>query len=295
MKRLLKNILAVFIFLLVLSSCYDDYQNDFEYTATYFSMQSPLRTLIVNEEEPTTFEIGAMLGGRYVNENTETVEFIIDPTILQDPSISLELLPENYYELSNESQITIPSGEVLGKVTVTLSEAFFNDELAHTVHYALPVRIVSTSLDSILPNQDHTIIAVKYENKYYGAYRVKGVDYTLDASQNITNTFRYSVDDLHQNIYTTSGTLAKDTCTLPYIGSDITAFNSIKLSVSGDGNVLISPHEVQSNVVVSGTGKYEPENKVFYLDYTYEKAGEMHQVYDTLYHFAYPMDVETWR
>lgn len=295
MNRIIKNISIVALLVLVMTSCYDDYKFDFEYTATYFAMQSPLRTVVVQEGEPTTFSFGAALGGRYYNESTETVDFEIDPTLLEDTTINLQLLPESYYELSNESQMTIQAGETLGSITVTLTDAFFQDELAHTVHYALPVRIVDTSLDSILTEQESTIIAVKYENKYYGAYRVKGVDYTLDNSMNTVNTFQYSVSDLHQNIYTTFGTLAKDISTVPYLGSDITAFNSMKLAVSDNGDVVISANEVKASVEVSGGGKYNADDKVFFLDYTYEKDGEMHQVYDTLYHFVYPMSVESWR
>lgn len=297
MKQIFKKLFIAVGLVLMVSSCYDEYKNDYEFSGTYFSMQSPLRNIIVEDDGTIVpIEFGAMLSGRYENTANETVDFEIDATMLNDTSINLVLLPEAYYELSNESQIQIPSGEKLGTVTVTIKEAFLNDPMAHKVNYALPIRIVKTSLDSILVGMDSTIIAVKYQNGYYGAYRVQGVDYTTDAVGTPIDTVAYTDPDFHQNAYTISGTLAMDTVTLPYIGKDVSGNNVMKLAVATDGSVIVSNHTVETGVVIAGTGSYDEANKRFTLDYTYtDKNGDPHEVMDTLTHFDVPMSLETWR
>ncbi len=293
MKKMIKNLLVVSGLALLATSCYDDYKKDFDYTATYFSMQSPFRTVLVEDGKALPIEVGAMLSGRYVNENNETVDFEIDSTMLD--GTGLTLLPAEYYTLSNESQITIPSGKKLGTIDVNFTEAFLNDSNAHKLYYALPFKITSTSLDSILPEQDSTIVAVKYQNEYYGVYRVKGVDYAPGK-----DTVVYSNPDFHQNEFVISSSLAMDTVVLPYVGNDRSGKNNIKLAVN-DGDVTIMAGTVEAGVTISGNGSYvkavEDKKTVhkFYLDYDYtDKDSIQHQVMDTLIHFDIPMSLEDW-
>lgn len=294
MKQLLKNVFIALVLVFAMASCYDEYKVDYDYTSTYFSMQSPLRTVVDTEGEALTFEFGTMLSGRYENTANEVVEYEIAPSMLADTTVPFKLLPESYYELSNNSQITIESGSKLGVVTVTLNENFTNDDSSYIEYYALPLRIVSTTIDSILPDMDSTIIAVKCQNKYYGAYRVQGVDYKLDATNQPVDTTIYTNEDFHQNAYTVSGSLSKNIVTLPYMGKEVDGSNSMKVTLNNNA-VVIESFNVEANVVINGSGSYDADSKKFYLDYTYDKAGELHQVYDTLTHFAVPMSLETWR
>lgn len=280
---------------LFLQSCYDDYKTDFEFTSTYFSLQTPLRTLVMEDGKDLSFEVGVVLSGKYTNDQKEVVDFSMPSTMLD--GTGLELLPSSYYEISNTGQFVIEKGTILGTVKITLTDDFVNDPLAHTTHYALPFKITDASVDSVLAGKDSTIVAVKYQNKYYGAYWLKGVDYTLDDTDAKVDTFKYSEEDLVSNLYFITETTAKDTTVVKYLGADKSGNNSLKMGIKDDGSLVVLAHNTKAADVitdVAGTGKYDKENKIITLDYIYVKDAVKHQVKDTLYHFDTPMSVETW-
>jgi len=278
---------------LMLQACYDDYKDDFDYTTTYFALQNQLRTLVVEEGKDLSTEIGVMLGGVYSNTENHNVSFEVDPSML-DLYPQLNILPAQYYTLSNDNAIEIPKGEVLGKVLLTLNENFINDVNAHKQHYALPLRILSSDVDSILDGKDSTIIALRYQNQYYGQYWLKGIDYTLDASNQIISEFAYSNDDLVNNINLRISTLAIDSCYLPYAGVD-QKNNALKLKISNGEVEVLGDEDINTFSNITGNGKYDKDNKIFTLDYTYENQGVTHHVKDTLYYFHTPMSVEYWQ
>jgi hypothetical protein len=290
-----KIVLIPIVLMFLLSSCYDDYKLDFDYTATYFALQSPLRTLIVQDgKDELSMEVGVVLAGVYENKANEVVNFEVRPTLLANYP-QLTLLPADYYTISNPNQMDIPKDQILGKVTITLNEKFINDPKAHLLNYALPLKITGTTLDSILAGKDSTIIAIKYQNKYYGAYWVKGVDHTLNTTGQIASSFKYSNADLVKNTNKLITTLAKDSCSVPYIGADLTGANKLKLQIKTDGSVTIIPGVLKDMTNISGTGQYDKTKKVFTLDYSYTKTGVQHHVLDTLYHFDSPLKVEKWQ
>ena len=90
MKRLFRKSLIPFILIFVLQSCYEDYKKDFEYTATYFAMQDPLRTVLVEDGTDLAIEIGVMLGGKYENDRNESVLFEKRKAVLR---IKIAVLP----------------------------------------------------------------------------------------------------------------------------------------------------------------------------------------------------------
>lgn len=145
---------------------------DFNYTATYFPYQYPVRTLVLGDsyfdnanDNNHRFVISATMGGVYDNTKNITVEYIVDETLtnnlyavtLTNDTIKVLPLPREYYTLSNPSQMVIPSGSLSGGVTVQLTDAFFNDEKAVGYKkgyigatYVVPLRIVSATTDSVL-------------------------------------------------------------------------------------------------------------------------------------------------
>lgn len=280
--------------MLLLQACYDDYKLDFDHTSTYFALQSPLRTLLVEDGKDLSLEVGVVLAGVYENKANEVVNFEIQPQMLINYP-QLTLLPADYYTISNSNQIDIPIGEISGSVKIVLNDKFLNDPKAHLLNYALPLRITGTTADSILTGKDSTIIAIKYENLYYGQYWIKGVDHTLNVTGEIASSAVYSNKDLVKNSNKLITTLAKDSCSIPYVGSDLTGANKLKIQIKTDGTANIIPGVLTNMTNVSGTGKYDKAKKIFTLDYTYTKTGVQHHVLDTLYHFAVPMKVEKWQ
>lgn len=290
MKRLI--IIAIGL-LFIFQACYEDYKYDYLYTSTYFAVQNPLKTVVMEKDKDVSFEVGVMLGGKYKNDQEWTVDYEIDPSMLDDVE-TLNLLPSDYYTLSDEGKFIIKEGEYLGTITVTLNSKFFNDTLATKLYYALPLRITNSTTDSILSDMDSTIVAIKFQNRYYGAYWVKGVDNTLNASGNVNSSSIYTNADLVLNKHVTFKTLAKNISVVPHVGSVFSDAENMNLTIDPNGSVSISTGEPGNFSEVNGEGKYNMEEGIFTLDYSYLNGSEKHHVMDTLIYFDTPMSQELW-
>jgi len=278
--------------LLLLQGCYDEYKTDYEFTTTYFSLQKPFRTLLIEEGKDLSMEVGVVLSGKYVNNVNEVVGFEMPSSLLD--GTGLELLPSSYYDISSTDEFVIKSGSILGTVKITLNDNFLNDPLANTLHYALPFQITSSSADSILAGKDYTIVAIRYQNMYYGSYWIKGADVTLDESDMPVDTFVYSNKDLSKNLYTIFSTSAQDTSIVNFVGADKSGNNKMKLGIKADGSIEVKSSATSDISNITGSGNYDKENRIFTLNYTYMKGAVKHSVKDTLYHFDTPMSLVTW-
>lgn len=172
--------LAVF-----LTSCYDEFRNDYPYTTVAFSAATGgLSTTgelgrTVVKDEGLKLQIGVYLAGVLENKEERWVRFAIDPTLLA--GTSYELMPEDYYTLSNANTFTISKGEFIGKLSIVLdSVKFLNDPKAVSYTYAIPIKLTETSADSILPSQSTKIVVIKYINHYEGFYDHTGTYSTFD-------------------------------------------------------------------------------------------------------------------
>lgn len=290
MKKLL--IIAIGL-MFIFQACYDDFKFDYEYTTTYFAVQNPVRTVVVEEDKELTFEIGVMLGGKYFNDEEWTVQYKIDETML-DSINALNVLPSDYYTLSDNSKFVIKEGEYMGAITVTLNEKFLADTSAAKLYYALPLKITSSTTDSILTTMDSTIVAIQFQNEYYGAYWVKGVDYTLDGSETAKDTTIYSDPDLVTNKYITFGTKTTDVSTVPHVGNNFSGDENLNMTIAPDGSVNITSGTNSAFTNVSGSGNYNKEAKTFTIDYTYFNGAEKHHAMDTLIYFDTPLQMEEW-
>src|SRR5690606_30900262 len=145
MKRT-KNIF-IGLLLIVVASCspYDEFTEDVDFSIVYFGTQKPLRTIVAYDE--MSIKVGVALGGKRTNETGETVDYVIEPALLEDLDIignhQFELLPSDYYTIEG-AEMVVPAGEFIGDVTVRLNTALFTaDEKSLTNHYAIPLKIMS--------------------------------------------------------------------------------------------------------------------------------------------------------
>jgi hypothetical protein len=185
MNKLFTLLILLIVSGLVVTSCYDPYRTDYDYTTVAFSTASgdandsgTLERTVV-KGEGLNLDFGVYLGGVIENEEEYVAEFEIDPSLLS--GTSYEMMPDDYYTLSDNSQFIIPEGESVGAVTVELDSAnFVNDPDAVESHYAIPFRLTSTSADSILPSQSTKILVIKYMSQYAGFYEQTGSFTTYD-------------------------------------------------------------------------------------------------------------------
>jgi len=144
-------------------------------------------------------QIMGTFGGAYSNKSDITIGIKVDNSLCDGLSFvgggAVLPMPSNYYTLSS-NQITIPKGDVMGPVTVQLTDAFFADPLSITNTYVIPVVMTSVqNADSILsgtpnvdsPNRcvasdwsvvpkDYILYAVKYINPWDANYLRRGTD-----------------------------------------------------------------------------------------------------------------------
>jgi hypothetical protein len=280
--KIIKKIILFTSILLVLAGCkYEDFVTDFTFSSVYFPRQTNTRSFVVGENQ--SIEIGVVMGGKIgLNNPEQSVEFVIDPTLLVGKGLTL--IPRDYYTLSDSSHIIIPTGKVQGAIIMTIDTAkFLNDPLAAKAKYALPLRIVNTSIDSILPSKSTEIITLKFENKHFGNYYHNGVvEITTTTS---TQTTYYHQEEPVTNavnnwILTTTGPYSVLTNGIINIKGGI---NVLSLTIAKDNTIRLKNNPI-SPIIVSPNGpcNYNPVKKEFYLQYKYTNAGKTYSAKDTL-------------
>ena len=205
MNTNMKRTLLVFSAMLVLTSCYEDYVRDYDYTAAYAAFQYDLRTFVCGEDVEIGFTTA--LGGVVSNDRDRKVSVEIDNALLSadlsdfDPThrtipftamdglmgtaplgalsqdyvtkeitaagiTSLEPLPESYFTTSGPVQIK--RGYHTGDFFLYPTEEMFQDEKILKPYYALGFRILSADVDSLITEKSFQIMAVKVENRFWG-------------------------------------------------------------------------------------------------------------------------------
>jgi hypothetical protein len=267
MKKLFVLLIVVGLF----SSCYDEFRLDNVFTAVAFSSADGGSNIVgvmhrtVVKNEGLKMDIGINLTGVLDNQEERWAEFTIDPTLLDAEKIKTvgyELLPSDYYTLSG-SKFIIKPGETLGKVTLTLdSVKFVNDPKALKHIYALPLRLTSTSEDSINANLNTKVIVIKYINHYEGFYDQTGtlIDYDAKGVQTSTSALK--------NVLSFT-TLSLDSVTSDGMFNMTGAAYTMKILVKSDNTVYLGNTKGSAKNVVTpdGSNTYDPSTSTFTLNY----------------------------
>ena len=305
------------LLLLLLSACenqpitFDDYG----ITACYFPYQSPARTIILGKYDEGfndndnlhQFEIGVTMTGVYTNKLDRKVYFELDTALLSNVANS-KYLPVDQYTIETTSPVTIPKGDIKGRIMVKLTDAFFNDPKNASAfytatgvvcNYSIPLKITRVEgLDSILRGKaivatpkrtvatdwsilpkDYTLYGVKYINKYHGYYLRRGADKLINATTNaVFGTKTYRSQYVEGSEVTKASTVDLNTVLVPSI---IRRYNapdggtlSLKLQFATDGTCTVT-NNVTNAVIGSGSLKENGDiwggktRDVIYLDYAY--------------------------
>jgi len=304
---------------------------DYDYKSVYFPIQLPLRTLSLGEDRVDNsldrqyaFDMAVGIGGMYENKKSWTVDFALDPTLLDSvyhntTNLKILQLPSSYYTMTPTGTATIPKGEFTGRIRVQLTSSFFDDTLAITGQYVVPLKITDTSADTILEgkaaisNADRRVksnwesnkspknwvmYGIKYVNAYHGTYLHRGRDIQVTTATGVPfdttvwrNPFGYIEKDPLIKLFTIGRNKAISNGVGPLVGT-----NSMTLTFANDkgdpGAVTITPRD-GSPISVTGSGQYF--NKAtsqekwtlltwqsMYLTYTYDDGTLTHNITDTL-------------
>lgn len=281
----MKKIIYFTFALLLMVSCkdyfYNDYTTDFEYTSVYFPYQTLERTFVYGEFNH--IQVAVQIGGRRENKAHEWVTYKIDNTIPVDGNLTL--LPSEYYELSNNNRFEILPGDLGGEITLTVKEDFF--KTADTTQYYIPLRLLSTSVDTILSKKTTMILKLKVNAAKFGNYYHNGVlliDSISGNSKKIAYHQEEPVTNAVNNWELTSFT--HDTLITNGIADQkLSSINySFKLFVKGNNSVEVHANAASLwTVKPNGASSYDPAKREFYLNYKYQDAaGNNYTVSDTL-------------
>lgn len=299
-KRMKKNIFILIVLAFSVSffsGCenqpieFDDYGQ----TACYFPYQTPARSIILgkydqgfNENDNNhIFEIGVTMSGVYKNKKERKVYFEVDESLLAGIT-NVGVLPASYYTIETQSPVIIPSGSTKGKITIQLTEAFFNDPLSlapqNSVNYVVPLVITDVvDLDTILQGKpadgvanpvktnpddwaiqpkDFTLFGIKFINKYHGYYLRRGTD-VLNTFNAVTGTYEYAATTSYHQKYVEKDEVVMVTSTSLHgvvLSNMIRRGNmaspgNIQLLLTFDGNENCTVRD-NNTLVVIGDGKF---------------------------------------
>ncbi|MCX6309250.1 MAG: DUF1735 domain-containing protein [Bacteroidia bacterium] len=295
LKKIFINFAFVVIILSTFSACdpYEEYVKDYTYSAVYFGTQKPLRTLVTRENSDTTlnFKLGVTLAGLRENKTDQWVTFEIAPDLLTTITGAsvYTLLPADWYSFSiSENTITIPKGKFMGDFTISINKAKFTaDPLSLTKKYALPVRILTSSADSILRGnatilrKDYTILVVKYISENAGTYFVRGIqtEYNTTTLDTIAGTTKkYYSNDWSKNKTRSFTTLSPDSTDMTGLGSDASA-DKMKIKFAANKAVTLGNSTSSPTITIVDMGSsYDATTGEFHLIYTYLKTGKTYKV-----------------
>ena len=327
-----KNVKSVLLlaFIMLMTGCQNrDWEfDDFDYTAVYFPWTYPVRTLILGDcddydntnDRNHRFVISAKMGGVYQNQQNVQVDYIIDPTLVEnlnfgESGLPVKMLPSEYYTLSNSNTMIIPKGSYSGGVTVQLTDAFFEDPDACTTNYVLPLRIVSASVDSVLRGaadesianpdpriashwktvpMDFTIFGIKYINPYHGNYLLRGKTTASDNAGQVASygygQYEYVEEGLVTPLTTKSLTTVEYTSQIQVAAGTSPGKYEVVVSVDPETNNVTVAQKDGTAFNVTGTGKYVKDGQVwggktrdaFYLDLNIDANGVTYHAADTL-------------
>ena len=307
---------------------------DFDYTTTYFPYQYPIRTLVLGDyyfdnqnDNDHKFMISARVGGMYTNHSDWHVEYRLAPELAMNLSTNsntfdgktvsspdtLRILPPEYYTLSPANHFVIPKGSFIGQIEVQLTDAFFDDPLSVSTNYVLPIRITSSTSDSLLVGRpvdpgdpdprvagywtvspkDFTIFGIKFVNQYHGSYLHRGASVITDnVTKEVIETIVYRQKYVEHNPIVRLQTIGRNTVrvqgTLRMTPVSPGSFIA-DLTFDDNNNCIITTNEA-SAFHVSGTGTFVPKGGMWgneyydaiHLSYAVVQENNLHSISDTL-------------
>jgi len=284
-----KKLIIILITLTFLTSCYEDYIEDFYYSSVYFAYQENTRTLISGEG--MQIKIGTTLAGVMENNRDRVVNFQVDPDLLDGTGYTL--LPQDYYTLS-DNKMVIQKGWHQGSITLTGNAGNIMADpdmlTSGAPKYALPLVITSAEVDSVLETKKTAIIALQYEHTLFGNYWHGGEWQVKDPSGVVidTDTYELEINAPEKAIWkmtTLAGNKIKATGTIPDLNGDPFILEmelTLEGSAIGVGAVEGADYAVEADGSSQFNQSEKLEEREILLNYKFEKDGNWWYVKDIL-------------
>lgn len=229
----MKRYLTTLVTAVALTSCYEDYVVDYDYSAVYIAYQYDLRTFVIGEG--MKFDLTVALGGVAANDRNRSVSVSVDDALLtSDLSrystdshtaefyaidgltgrapighmsqnyVSKEVtaaglteltpLPKDCYEITGLDGLKIKKGRYTAVATIRATETLLNDEKAFAPYYALGFAVTSADADRVVPEKSYAVIAVKCEHMLYGNWYYGGSAVVKDREGTVISERSYPIE-----------------------------------------------------------------------------------------------------
>lgn len=301
MKTLrLLNMLGLAAFAMLATTSCESGNQEFDYegeTTVYYSKPAYVRTVELGEDQEVdltednlhNINIMAFCGGGYGNGNQITVDYVIDPTLIEGKSMVINneikpmiLMPQEYYTIENANQFVIAKGSLAGGPKIHLTDAFFADAKSLEANYVIPVKLTkATGVDKIIESQNYTLCAVKFVNPWHAVYLRRGKDQITYADNTTADNIRHTqyMEKGELLNVVTSG-MKQDKMVVAVRDKAGVAHNvTLLLNFDDDNNCSITTNDEHAEV--SGTGKFVKacenmggtKRNALYLDYQIKVDG----------------------
>ena len=286
-----------------LVSCYEGYVYDFDYPNMGFSLPKQTRTVVSSTNK---IYVGVAIGGKRQVDLNDWATFTFDQSLLA--GTGLQMLPESHYVLGDPNTMRPRKTNLaVADVEITFTDAFYADPLTKVKTYALPFRLVGTSIriagaDGVMPAHgairaggETAIVAIKYISDYSGTYyRLGEIVEVNEAGEAIGEAVTYRKNSLSENVTAYLETESRNSVIVPSAGNG--AGGAFLLSLSEDAatraDVTVSGKEGGATLL-EASGKYRREGEYnfyggdkpapqFDLEYVFSKEGRRFKVKETL-------------
>ena len=301
----MKKLLAIIIISIAMVSCYDNYLTDFTYTAIYFPYAMDVRTFVVGEG--MKIEVGAALGGVRDNTINRNVTFTLDNSLVTPTQLAamkaasapyiksaatpvgtLQMLPSNFYTISNPNTMVIKAGEYMGAVTIKPdSTTFLNDSL-NTMYstYVLPFRITAADADSVIKLKSTNVVGVRFEHMLFGNYWHGGAaTINRPGKADTVIYYKWAVNDVASKIWTLSTVGPRTLVTNGYY-SQTTTKKEMLLVLNGTQVKIGTAAGATNTYVADGECVFNKakllQDRKMFLKYSFVKGGDTYHCNDTL-------------
>lgn len=206
----MKRFAIILLSLCCLSSCYDPYVKDYDWSGVYIAYQYDLRSLVVGEG--MSFDFGVVLGGVIDNGEDRRVNFEVDDELITGSLVpyggttafeglmtqpsqtyvssaiekagltKVTPLPASMYSLSKDGSMTIEKGRHTATVTFKAdSLALLADSFAGaSPYYAFAWKITTADADTVLLSKSFQVIAIRLENLFFGSWYHGGESWQIE-------------------------------------------------------------------------------------------------------------------
>lgn len=307
----MKNrILILAIAAISLTSCYDDYINDYDRVACGFANPFDVRSIIVGETNE--FSTGIALGGTIENGENRFISFETDYSLVNLSTLAsfkshrypyiktlmsgvseLETLPASLYTLETDGgypgRALISKGSHLGQIRVKIDTAEFFKKDRLLPYSVIPLRIIDGNGTEIMSDRSTSVIGVRYENMLFGSYWHGGKTIVEKDGVNVDTLKYYTTVPQPDSKVWTLTTVAPYVLTANAVGAEYNGASAqMKIMLaSGDRLVLSSVPGAKYSVEPDGESVFVRtkllQDRKLILNYKYSVGDLVYHAQDTLY------------